>query len=38
MVKQVGSCVDIAEVEDYAVPGDGVDEKLKVKKEELKCK
>jgi tetratricopeptide (TPR) repeat protein len=38
MVQSVGSCSDIADAEDFAVPGDGVEEKLTAKKQELQCK
>ncbi|WP_375760112.1 FHA domain-containing protein [Corallococcus exercitus] len=34
----VGGCSDLAVVEDYAVPGDGIAEQVKAKKAELKCR
>ncbi|RKH55152.1 FHA domain-containing protein [Corallococcus aberystwythensis] len=34
----VGSCSDLAAVEDYAVPGDGIAEQVNAKKAELKCR
>ncbi|NOK38783.1 FHA domain-containing protein [Corallococcus exercitus] len=34
----VGSCSDLAMVEDYAVPGDGIAEQVAAKKAELKCR
>lgn len=34
----VGSCADMAEVALWAVPGDGLEEKMAKKKEELQCK
>lgn len=33
-----GSCADLAEVANWAVPGDGLEEKMAKKKEELQCK
>jgi len=33
-----GSCADLAEVAQWAVPGDGLEEKMAKKREELQCK
>ncbi|WP_223633807.1 FHA domain-containing protein [Corallococcus sp. EGB] len=37
-LNNVGSCPDLAAVEDYAVPGDGIAEQVAAKKAELKCR
>jgi tetratricopeptide (TPR) repeat protein len=38
MLPAAGSCPDLNEVEEYAVQGDGLDEKMAKKREELQCK
>lgn len=37
-LNNAGSCSDLAAVEDYAVPGDGIAEQVAAKKAELKCR
>ncbi|MBN1210428.1 MAG: FHA domain-containing protein [Myxococcaceae bacterium] len=38
MLGAAGSCQDLVDVEHFAVPGDGLDEKIAAKKQELKCR
>jgi tetratricopeptide (TPR) repeat protein len=37
MLPAAASCPDLNEVEEFAVPGDGLDEKIAKRREELKC-